>query len=125
MAKPISDVERQALERFRDLEISIEQLGKALRRRMAFSFAPSGPYIRQMQKHSAPAEPGVPVALHHLREARGRWKSGEMSREQLADWAAMLSMNDDYELLSSEEDMIAEWLSAVVAGEDVPSIDPC
>ena len=110
----LTNPERRSLERFLDLEISLDEFRNLARRRLTFDFAPSGPYTRSLQKHTDPAEPGVPVRRVHLVCAYRKWRANEIDAAQLADWAAMLVMNDDYNLDENEQDLIAEWLNTVI-----------
>ena len=110
----ITDTERRALESFRDLEISLEELGRLLRQRFSFDFTPSsGPYTRSLEKQTDPAEPGVPVRREHLVHAYERWKAAEVDSYHLAHWASMLVMNDDYQLDENEQELISEWLNTL------------
>jgi len=116
--------ERRAMERFRDLEITIEQLRSALKRRVAFNFEPHGFYTRGITKHTDPAQPAVPVTLKHMREAYAAWKAKEIGTHDLCNWAAMLTMNDDYEINAVESEFICVWLNSMAATGEVGNIDP-
>ena len=118
--------ERLALEQFRDLEITLEEFRSRLARRVTFNFEGSAMYTRGINKMTAPADPAVPVTLEQVRQAHRTWTTGGVTERQLSDWASMLLMNDDYEFLEAEQELIAEWLNTVsIPGESIPSPDPC
>ncbi len=124
----LSADERHALERFRDVSISLEELRRVLTRRMQFNFEGDEIYTRGFWKTSAPAQPGVQVAMKHVRNAYHRWRGGSIKDRELRDWAAMLTMCDDYDLdeADPEHESIVAWLNVVaIPSEPIPNIDPC
>ena len=120
----LNKTERAALENFRDLNITLEELGREAKRRVSFNFVPTALHLREIQKHTAPAVPAVIVSRQHLVAAYLRWKSGAISTKGLSDWAAMIIMNDDFELLPDESELLAEWLNQVMDGK-ITSPNPC
>jgi hypothetical protein len=114
--------ERKALEDFRDMKISLEELRPLIRQRMSFEFEPRGFARRSIDKYLPVAEPGVLVSIGHLQDALNVWKLGKMSKGEIADWAAMLLMNDDFEIDETNEDVVAEWLNQVALDEVVPEV---
>jgi hypothetical protein len=109
----ISPQERRALEDFRDLKISVEELRPLVEKRVAMYFEPKGFHQRGIQKHTDVAVPRVEVRVGHLETAYRRWQKRKISEKDLGDWAAMLTMNDDYELHEDESEILAEWLNRV------------
>src|SRR5258708_7613242 len=105
--------ERRALEDFRDLKISVEELRPLVEERVETYFEPEGFHTRGIQKHTDAAVPQVEVRIGHLETAYRRWQEGKISEKDLGDWACMLSMNDDYELHEDESEILAEWLNIV------------
>ena len=118
----ITKAERQAMEEFRDLSISLEELRPLIRRRASFNFRPGGLYTRGIQKHADPAEPGIPVTVKHLDAAYLKLRKNELAADELSNWASMLLMNDDYDIADSPSDIIAEWLNCAVENEVGPII---
>src|SRR5690242_7616204 len=109
----LNKAERKILEAFRDGETTLEQLRSTLSHRVSFEFAPSKMCTRAIEKHTDPATPGIPVERKHIVAAYRRWKSGQISDNDLSDWAAMLVMNDDFDISEVEQELIAEWLNNV------------
>jgi hypothetical protein len=105
--------ERKALEDYRDLNISLEELRPLVIRRVSITFEPEGFYQRGIMKHTDAAVPGVEVRSSHLQNAYAKWKEQKISEKSLRDWACMMTMNDDYELAEEESEVIAEWLNTV------------
>ena len=120
----LTNEQRTALENFRDLKISLEDLRASQVGRLDFNFAPTGFYTRGIQKYAAPAEPGVLVTRKTLIQAYARWVAGAVSNADLADWASMLTMNDDFSLDENEQELIAEWLNRIVVDNDVTNPNP-
>ncbi|MCU1311212.1 MAG: hypothetical protein JWO20_2337 [Candidatus Angelobacter sp.] len=110
---PIKRNERRALEDYRDLKISLEELRPLIEKRVGIYFQPEGFHNRGIQKYTDPAVPQVKVRVGHLETAYRRWQERKISEKHLGDWAAMLTMNDDYVLHEDESEILAEWLNRV------------
>ena len=113
----ITHVERQVLEEYRDLRISLEELRTLVSARMDFNFRAQSMYTRGINKHVGPAIPGIPIEIRHLEAAYSKWKNGELPMLVPSDWASMLLMNDDYDIADDESDVVAEWLNHAAIGE--------
>jgi hypothetical protein len=116
----VTQAERKAMEDFRDFNISLEQLRPLIVRRAGFNFRPTGPYTRGINKHTDPAEPPIPISVQHLHRAYLNWRDQKISKVDLADWASMLLMNDDFESAEDETEIIAEWLNDVASSHVGP-----
>ncbi len=68
---------------------------------------------RKLTTHYGTPEPGVRVELKHIRDAMDKHARGEITTEQLADWATMLLLNGAYRWNGKDEDEIAEWLHEI------------
>src|SRR5579883_2966522 len=66
---------------------------------------------RRLDCHYGAPVPGVRIKMRHIRAAMEKQGRGEISTEQLADWATMLLMNPAYDWEGPEEDEIAGWLN--------------
>src|SRR5438874_1340517 len=102
--------ERKALEKFARLEISLEELKRRLGEMLAFNF---GKEERRLTSYFLLAQPGVRVEKKYIQAAMGKHARGEISTEQLADWATMLLLNDAYDWQGPEEEEIAAWLNDI------------
>jgi len=56
--------------------------------------------------------------------AYSRWKEGAVTSAQLADWASMLTMNDDFVFDEAEQELVAEWLNQIVVNDKVTNPKP-
>ena len=123
----LSEKEREALVDFLEFRLPLDEFGKRIKGRMTFDFRPShaANYTRGVTKSCAPAKPPVVVTRRHLIRAHGAWKREQVSLLDLKDWASMLTMNDDYELVESESELIAEWLNTIVVDGIVTDPNPC
>jgi hypothetical protein len=101
---------RRALEQYADWIISIEQLGECLRGVLEFDFRD---HERRLTTRYGTPEPGVRIEMRHIRNAMDKHARGEITTEELSDWAAMLLMNDAYEWKGSEENEIAKCLNEI------------
>jgi hypothetical protein len=102
--------ERQALEKFARLEISLEELQRRLGKMLKFNF---GKEERRLTSYFLLLQPGVCVEKKYIQAAMDKHARGEISTEQLADWATMLLLNDAYDWQGPEEEEIAGWLNEI------------
>ena len=108
--KKFTQAHRRALEEFADLEISLEELRRRLAGVVEFDFRD---HQRRLDSHYGTPVPGVHIELRHIRAAMEKQARGEISTEQLADWATMLLMNHAYDWEGPEEDEIAGCLNEI------------
>jgi hypothetical protein len=101
---------RKALEEFVDLKISIEELGERLGDVLEFDFKS---HERKLTTHYGTPAPGVRVEMRHLRNVMDKHARGEITTEQLSDWAAMLQLNGAYDWEGPEENEISDWLNEI------------
>ena len=103
--------EHRALEKFARLEISLEKLQRSLGKMLEFSF---GEHERRLNSYFLFPRPGVRVELKYIKAAVDKNARGEITTEQLADWATMLLLNDAYDWEGGQdEDEIADWLNEI------------
>ena len=102
--------ERKALEQFVRLEISLEELTRALSKVMALTFAEDE---RRLATHFALPEPGVRVSMEHIHNAMAKHTREETTTKELSEWAAMLLLNEAYDWQGPQEDEIADWLNEI------------
>jgi hypothetical protein len=102
--------QRRALEDFAVFKISLEQLRAALGDAMEVNFSP---HERRVLFHYDNREPVVHIELRHIRDVMDRHARGEITTEQLSDWAAMLLANPSYSWGGPDEDEIADWLNDI------------
>jgi hypothetical protein len=108
--KQFTKAHRRALEEFAALEISMEELRRRLAGVVEFDFQN---HERRLDSHYGTPVPGVRIELRHIRAAMEKQARGEISTEQLADWATMLLLNHAYDWEGPEEDEIAGWLNEI------------
>ena len=77
---------------------------------MAFNF---GKEERTLTSYFLLPQPGVRVEKRYIHTAMDKHARGEISTEQLADWATMLLLNDAYDWQGPEEEEIAVWLNDI------------
>jgi len=105
-----TSAERKALERFARLEISLAELKHSLGDMLDFSF---GKEERRVTSYFLLVQPGVRVEKKYIDVAMDKHARGEISTEELSDWATMLLLNDAYDWQGAEEDEIASWLNEI------------
>jgi hypothetical protein len=108
--KKFTKAHRRALEKYADLKISLEELRHRLAGVVEFDFQN---HKRRLDSHYGTPVPGVRIELKHIRAAMEKQARGEISTEQLADWATMLLLNHAYDWEGPEEDEIAGWLNEI------------
>src|SRR5580658_2667042 len=108
--KKFTKAHRTGLEEFADLKISLEELRQRLAGVVEFDFQD---HERRLDSHYGTPVPGVRIELKHIRAAMEKQARGEISTEQLADWATMLLLNDAYDWQGPEEEEIAGWLNEI------------
>lgn len=106
--------ELKCLEQFAIFEISLDQLRSCLRNVVKFNFdAEAHGGKRWMENNFIAPEPGVPITRWHLENALTKKRNGDITDEQLIEWATMLLMNHAYEFDQKDEDFIADWLNDI------------
>lgn len=98
---------QEALQEFLELKLSLEQLRKRLTGSLEFDFKS---HERNLTTHYGTPEPGVRVEMRHIRHAMDKQERGEITIQQLSDWAAMLQLNEAYDWHGPEAEEIADWL---------------
>jgi hypothetical protein len=109
-AKKFTKAHRRALEEYADLRISLEELRRRLAGVVEFDFQH---HERRLDSHYGTPLPGVRIELKHIRAAMEKHAQGEISTEQLADWATMFLLNHAYDWEGPEEEQIAGWLNEI------------
>jgi hypothetical protein len=104
----LTDHQLKILEQFSWMEISITELMRACASVMEFSFEASE---RRFSSSFRIPVPGIPITIQHIENALMRKRLGIVSEKDLVVWATMILLNDAYEINSSDEDVIAEWLN--------------
>jgi hypothetical protein len=66
---------------------------------------------RKLTTRYGTPRPGVRIESKHIRAAMDKHALGQISTEQLADWATMLLLNDAYDWEGPDEDEIADLLN--------------
>jgi hypothetical protein len=102
--------QRRALEEFAELKISIDELRERLQGVLEFDFKDQE---RKLTSHYGTPIPGVRIELENIQAAMDKHARGEISTEQLADWATMLLLNDAYDWEGPKEEQIADWLNDI------------
>lgn len=106
--------EFKCLERFATFEISLEQLRSCLRYVIKFDFdAEAQAGKRWMENNFIAPEQGVRITKWHLENALTKKRNGDITDQQLIEWATMLLMNHGYEFDQKDEDLIADWLNDI------------
>lgn len=100
--------QRQSLEKFAEGTIGLEVLIKSLEGVLEINFTGQE---RQLKWHDGIQSPEVRVKLSHIRNAMDRHARGEITTEELADWAAMLLLNDAFGWEGPDQEEISEQLN--------------
>ena len=90
------------------LGISLEQLLKCLGDVIDVKFTPQE---RRVSFHYDNREPAVHISLQHIKGAMDKQARGEVTTEQLSDWAALLLADPSFDWEGPDEDEIAGWLN--------------
>ena len=102
--------QRKALEQFAELAISSDELRDQLRGVLEFDFKDQE---RKLTSHYGTPVPGVRIELKNIQTSMDKHARGEVSTEQLAEWATMLLLNDAYDWEGPDEEQIASWLNDI------------
>ena len=102
--------EREALEKFAKLDISLEELERYFGKMLSVSFTG---HERKVTSYFLLPVPGVRVELGDVRNVMGKHQRGEITTKQLSEWAAMLLLNEAYDWEGPDEDEIADWLNEI------------
>jgi hypothetical protein len=112
MPRPLTRTELKALEQFARLEITIEDLRNAIKDVFQFDFKERE---RRSSSQFRVPEPGIRINQTQIRVAMDKRARGEITTDQLADWATMLLLNDAYSWEGPDEEEIATWLQDISA----------
>lgn len=104
----LTEKQRKALEDYAALRVSLEQFLASLGDAIEINFSP---HERKVLFHYDNRKPTVRIELRHIRDAMDKQARGEITTEQLSDWAAMLLADPSYDWEGPDEDEIAEWLN--------------
>jgi ABC-type nitrate/sulfonate/bicarbonate transport system substrate-binding protein len=108
--KKFTKAHRRALEEYADLKVSLEELRQRLAGVVEFDFQN---HERRLDSHYGTPVPGVRIELKDIQAAMDKHAKGEVSTEQLADWATMLQLNQAYDWEGLDEEQIAAWLNEI------------
>jgi hypothetical protein len=104
----LTENQRRALEDYAALRVSLDQFLGVLGDAIEIKF---GPDERRVLFHYDNRKPAVRIQLSHIRDAMDKHARGDITTEQLSDWAAMLLADPSYDWGGPDEDEIAEWLN--------------
>ncbi len=104
----LTEDQLRAHEQFAWMETSIEQLCHLCRSVMKFKFDATE---RRFRSHFQIPEPGILISKRRIENALMRKRLGIVSERELVLWGTMILLNDAYEIGSTDEDLIAEWLN--------------
>jgi hypothetical protein len=104
----LTEMQRTALEDYATLSISLNQLLERLGNAIEISF---GPTERKVLFHYDNRKPVVRIELRHIRDAMDKQTRGDVTADQLSDWAAMLLADPSYDWEGPDEDEIAGGLN--------------
>jgi hypothetical protein len=100
--------QRRALEDYAALRITLEQLRESLGGAIEINFSSDE---RKVLFHYDNRKPVVRIELRDIRDAMDKQARGEITTEQLSDWAAMLLADPSYDWEGPDEEEIAGWLN--------------
>ena len=100
----------EVLQRFRLLEVAIEDVRNSLAGVFEFDFAPGR---RIAATNFRVPEPGIKITREHIANALEKRRLDQISESDLIWWATMLLLNDAYEIDPSHENEIADWLNDI------------
>jgi hypothetical protein len=100
----------EALRRFLAFEASTVDIRHRLAGVFEFDLDPER---RTASSHFLVPEPGIIVTGDHIARALEREQRGDITQQELIDWATMLLLNDAYQPDPREEDYVAEWLNRI------------
>lgn len=106
----LSKKQRRALQDYGTLRISLGQLRDIFGDTMEVHF---GPHERTVLFHYDNRKAVVYIELQHIKDVMDRHAHGEVTTEQLSNWAAMLLANPSYDWEGPDEDEIADWLNEI------------
>jgi hypothetical protein len=104
----LTEKQRKALDDYAALRISLKQLLEYLGSAIEINFKPDE---RKVLFRYDNRKPVVHIELRHIRDAMDKQGRGEITTEQLSDWAAMLLADPSYDWEGPDEEEIAEWLN--------------
>lgn len=121
--RPLTAEEFRSHEQFARLEISLEEL----RNRVGgdvLEFDFSDPARRTLTSHFGTPEPAVRIEVSHIRNAMDKHARGEITTQELSDWATMLQLNHTYDWEGPDEEEIAGWLDEISLLTLKPEAEP-
>lgn len=104
----LTEKQRRTLKDYAALRITLEQLRESLGDAIEINFSPDE---RRVQFRYDNRQPVARIELRHIREAMDKQARGEITTEQLSDWAAMLLADPSYDWEGPDEEEIAGWLN--------------
>jgi hypothetical protein len=88
--------------------VSLAHLLEGLRGRIQINFDSD---VRGLKSNFLPAEPGIRIGLSHIDRAKSKNSAGDLSNEDLMQWATVILLNDAYVWDGSEGDAVSDRLS--------------
>ena len=116
----LSSEQLKVLERYAQLEATLDEVRCSLAGLMEFNFEPE---TRRLNAFFRVPEPGISISREHIENALSKKRIGKLGEKDLVNWASMLLMNDAYEFDPADEDFIADWLNDISYNLDPTSED--
>ena len=116
---PLTEEQLEVMRRFALLEISVDEMRRALAGVFEVNFAPKeeagGVVTQRRTAHNRfpIPEPGITITREHISNALERKRFGLITEQDLVQWATILLLNDAYVFDPGDEDLIAEWLNDI------------
>jgi hypothetical protein len=104
---PLTPDQVEALMQFGMLEITLDDLRQRTRGAMEVDFDGDR---RSITEHFEIPKPLIQITKKHIETALNKRRCGEITENQLSDWASVLVMTHAYDWEGPEMDEIGEWL---------------
>jgi|SRR5947208_8647639 len=111
--RPLTDAEIAALRDFASLRINMSELQYRLRDVLRVNF---DGVTRTLEFFFDDTKPSVLVDRTHLEQALEKRRLRLITEEELSEWASMLLLNDAYDFVPDDEDLVIRWLNDLSYG---------
>jgi hypothetical protein len=102
--------QQDVLRRFAWLQADLEEVRTAMMGVFEFDLRRGQ---RAARTYFRMPEPAIAITRAHLATALDKKRQGQITEQDLVNWATLLLLNDAYVLDPGDEDMISEWLNDI------------
>ena len=107
---PLTPVQIGVFEKYARVEITLDDLSRALGGRFELSLDPEDTWINELYRIP---RPGITVTREHVENALSKWRTHQVGEDDMVRWASVLLISEVYEFDPKNPDFVGDVLADI------------